>query len=67
MRYAYVADASMAAQLISAGNHVLQQIFDIKHEPIWIFEYEPSRFCFDINDASIRKACVVYDHLTLCF
>lgn len=68
MQYLYVIDASLATKLIQQGLHVLNQIFDVDQNPVWIFEYDPDgKLCFDINDTSIRRACVVSDQLTMRF
>lgn len=68
MKFLYVSDPSIAVKLIEAEHRVLQQIFDIEQNPLWIFEYDPQRpLCFDINDTSFRRACFVSDHLTMRF
>ena len=68
MKYLYVTDPLLVQKIIADGNPVLQKIFDIEQNPIWVFEYNPLLpFCFDINDTSIRRACVVSDKLIMRF
>lgn len=68
MKYLYVADVALATRLIQNGFHILNQTFDVDQKPVWVFEYDPNgTLCFDINDTSVRRACVVSDHLTLRF
>ena len=68
MKYLYVIDPAVAAQLIEIGCRILYQQFDIEQAPIWVFEYDPEKHvCFDINDTSVRRACAVSDSLTMRF
>ena len=68
MKFLYVTDESIMFKLAAHGYRMLHCNHDIEQRPIWIFEFDPSLpFCFDINDTSFRRACVVSDNLTMRF
>lgn len=68
MKFLYVCDKALMEQMVAYGYRMLHQNYDIERNQIWVFENNPdASVCFDINDTSVRGACVASDELIMRF
>ncbi|MDF2951037.1 MAG: hypothetical protein K0S18_620 [Anaerocolumna sp.] len=62
-----VIDEELKDTLLSKSYKLINTIEDIHKKKIWLFEYNPSLFCLDINDEEIKQKCFFSDALKMTF
>lgn len=66
-KFLYCIDENLCATLLSKEMKLLNTISDTSNRKIWIFEYNPSLFLFDLNDIEVKKKCFFSDSLKMIF
>lgn len=57
MQLINVIDENIKDTLLSKKYKLVNTIEDIHKKKIWVFEYNPSLFCLDINDENYKNKC----------
>ncbi|MDF2588215.1 MAG: hypothetical protein K0S41_2056 [Anaerocolumna sp.] len=57
MQLINVTDEKVKDTLLSKKFNLINTIEDIHKNKIWIFDYNPSLFCLDINDENYKGKC----------
>lgn len=67
MKFINVIDEEVKNTLLLQKCNPINTIKDIHGKEIWIFEYNPSLFCLNINDENLKNKCFFSNSSTMTF